>query len=669
MDEIGNQEPTQDVIQTAEALAKITQDEIAFRLLVESFRAQDYETFRDLLGRFNLLDRCHFVCQWLCSKECTLICFELCGPPPKDPPRLDLREFGELTAKITSDRESLACLVGAVIERDERTFMSIVEKLGLRRYCHYICYWICSIRCRLICEILCAPDKPLYIIGCTHLVAAMQQAGAAVARLVADTKTLAIVEKGVLAHNCDIVRSALERGGYQGVCHWICHWVCTWRCVRVCILLCRPYSTVPIEHELVEMHTFAKALSGLATRPELATKLIHAVETENAEAYAELVKLLGFERYCHQLCHWLCCVICRRFCRCVCPPPRPHPWFTHVGHFHIYGDINPANGLTNKAVFGHGGPDYGFFDCLELRGFCPADSPTAPGIGMRYRFLYERGGSRTALVGSLLCPVIVGSRTIFWDINGTGLEETFQTIVIDGAGATPDPTPTPVLPPGTPWGAPPPHVIVPDADGWITVDPNALGAAFNGALIGFKTTVPFPDGDPAPGVAAGVQVPAGNLKNGVDIAIIFEATRVGGPVSPPDYTNSLGRIHINNWNEVTLLDLLQFHSGGGSPCSPLSTDLDIEYTTDHELMADWGITVETAATIPALALPSGTSTRAAGANIAFGTHHEDISTWPTCSYLVRLSFRRALTTGLIDDDEDSIIKTFCIGARAKKVIR
>jgi len=669
MDEIGEQAPAQDATQTAEALGKITQDEIVFRLLVESFRAQDYEVFRDLLSRFNLLDRCHLVCAWLCSKECALICFELCGPPPQEPLNLSLREFGELTGKITSDREVLSRLVGAVAERDERTFQAVVENLGLQRYCHYICHWICSIRCRLICEILCGPDKPLYLIGCTHLVAAMQQAGAAVARLVADPKTLATVEKGVLARDCDVVRTALERVGFQGVCHWICHWVCVWRCVRVCILLCRPYAPVQIEHELVEMYAFAKAVAGLATRPELAAKLIDAVETESAQAYAELVKQLGFERFCHQLCYWLCHLSCRRFCRCVCPPPRPHPWFTHVGHFHIYGDINAANGLTNKSVFGHGGPDYGFFGCLELRGFCPANSPTAPGIGMRYRFLYERGGSRTALVGSLLCPVIVGSRTIFWDINGTGLEETFQTVVIAGSGATPDPTPTPVLPPGTPWGAPPPHVIVPDADGWITVDPNALGAAFNGALIGFNTTAPFPDGNPAPGVDAGVQVPVANLKNGVDIAIIFEATRVGGPVSPPDYTNSLARIHINNWNEVTLLDLLQFHSGGGSPCSPLSTDLDIEYTTDHELMAAWRIRIETAASIPVLVLPEGSSTRAAGANIAFGTHHEDISGWPTCSYTVKLFFRRSLTTGLIDDDEDFVYKTFCIGLRAKKLIR
>jgi hypothetical protein len=334
-----------------------------------------------------------------------------------------------------------------------------------------------------------------------------------------------------------------------------------------------------------------------------------------------------------------------------------------VGHFHIYGDIDSTSGLTNKAKFGHGGPDYGFFHCLELRGFCPAYSPTSPGVRMRYRFLYERGGTRTALTGALLCPVIVGNRTIWWDVNGTGLEETFQEIQIAGSGATPDPTPTPGVGPGVPWGPPPPHVIVPDADGWITVDQDALGASFNGPLIGFNTNTPFPHGNPAPGVQAGTQVPGANLKNGVDVAIIFEATRLGGPTSPPDYTNQLDRIHINNWNEVRLLDLLQFHTGGGTPCSPLSTDLDIEYTADHELMLKWSIGIITAASIPALTLPNGAGTRSGGANTAFGTHHEDISSWPTCSYTVRLVTQRALTTGLVDDDANDTRKTFCIGLR------
>src|ERR1035437_3427472 len=131
MNEILNQELTLDVTQTAQALEKISQDETSFRLLVDSFRAQDQEAFRDLLSRFDLLDRCHLVCKWLCSKECALICFDLCGPPPKDAPQFNLRDFADLTAKITSNRDVLGRLVGAVTERDETAFRAIVEKMDL----------------------------------------------------------------------------------------------------------------------------------------------------------------------------------------------------------------------------------------------------------------------------------------------------------------------------------------------------------------------------------------------------------------------------------------------------------------------------------------------------------------------------------------------------------
>ena len=85
------------------------------------------------------------------------------------------------------------------------------------------------------------------------------------------------------------------------------------------------------------------------------------------------------ERFCHlsvlhQLCHWICFVRCRRFCIRVCPPIFNHPWFTHVGDFDILSDFNPATGLTNTS-HGHGGPDYGFFGGLSLRGFCRSTSP------------------------------------------------------------------------------------------------------------------------------------------------------------------------------------------------------------------------------------------------------------------------------------------------------
>ncbi len=335
-------------------------------------------------------------------------------------------------------------------------------------------------------------------------------------------------------------------------------------------------------------------------------------------------------------------------------PPYYTPWFTHVGDFHIYSDIDSTTGLTNKAVAGHGGPNFGFFSSMKLRGFCPKTLPSDPTVMMRYRFLYENPnnpGTEVPITGTaLVTPVVVGARLIQWDIDGSGIDWTFQTIEIAGSGATPDPTPIPPVLPGDPWGAVPTHVIVPDANGWINVDQNALDGGFYGPLIRFRSPGAVPGGA-APHNGAGNAVT--DPKNGIALKLIFEAGPVSG--SPPIYRNELSKILINNWVEVRQLDIEQFQLAGNS-CTPLSSDLNILYTTDHELMRNWSISITTAATVPGgiPTLPSGTGPRG-----GFGNDHHNITTWPSCSYQVWLTSRRALTNGEWDDDGDSSLKTFC----------
>ena len=333
-------------------------------------------------------------------------------------------------------------------------------------------------------------------------------------------------------------------------------------------------------------------------------------------------------------------------------PPFDQPLFTNVGDFHIYGSIDPLTGLTNKSVLGHGGPGYGFFGALKLRGFCPKQiaSKTA-----RYRFMYENldAPGLAPITGALVYPVLVGARLILWDTFGTGLTWTFQDIYIQGSGATVDPTPTPVLPPGTPWGSPPAHVITPDADGWVAVDQVALDDGFYGPLLRFDTTAVLAAlGAPGNGPGNAVLDP----KNGIRLRIVYQA----GPVSssssgPVAFTNELSKICINNWGEVSLLDLQEF-SGGGTPCSKITNSINIQYTVDHELIAQWGIGITTdASPAPVIpALPSGTTPRG-----AFGTQFVNVAGWPTCAYVVSLTTRRRLTDGEIDDSGRTIQRVFC----------
>ncbi len=333
-------------------------------------------------------------------------------------------------------------------------------------------------------------------------------------------------------------------------------------------------------------------------------------------------------------------------------PPVDNPLFTHVGDFHIYGDIGAANGLTNSAVLGHGGPGYGFFGALKLRGYCPKQISATQA---RYRFLYEdlaALGTLNPITGPAVYPVLVGARLLLWDTFGTGPAWTFQSIYIQGWGATPDPTPTPLVPPGTPWGPPPAHIIVPDADGWILVDPNALDGGFYGPLVRFDTTQVLPALD-APGNGAG-NAPA-SPKNGIDLRIIYQAGPVSAsPSGPVSFTNDLPHIHINNWGEVNLLDLQEF-SGGGTPCSKITNAINIQYTVDHELTAAWGLGISSAAAFPPPPpLPSGNAPRG-----GFGTHFVNVAAWPNCAYVVSLSTRRRLTDGEDDDSGRTIQRVFC----------
>ncbi len=641
-----------ELTRTAEAMGVVAGDEDRFRATFDAFLAADRESFQRLLGEFKVADRCELVCDWLCSKYCVLVCLELCGPPT-DVELPDLREFGEVVTRITGDEELVERLANAVADRDAEGFRALVTELKVERFCQLLCHWACSVRCRLLCDVVCSPTaRPV-----ASFVEELAQSGAAIATLAADPRAIADVTKAVLTGNCEVVRGAVGRLGLFDRCEFICEWLCTWRCVRICLLLCREF---PIEEPrpwLSEALEFAKITGRLAKEPEILERLSDAIEAQDADAFAEVVRRFDLGRFCVQLCHWICLRHCRLLCRCVCRPVL-RPWFTHVGHFDINSDIDPGTGLTNKGlVFAgltfQGGPGFGFHNCLELRGFCPAASPI-DGSAMRYRFVLA--GSNTPVTGSRVCEVDAGTRIISWPQNlagiaGSTLVQTFQTVTIAGA-PVPDPTPPA---PGDPWQGPAKHVIVPDADGWVDVDPAAIAGGFT-TLIGFNTNQDVPGGDPAPGVAAGADVPSADQRTGVDLGIVFEATRVAGPSSPPDFTNTLTRIHINNWLEVNLLDLLQFHSGGTLACSPITTALDVEYTADHELMAEWAVSITSASPSAPGTVASGTTPRG-----GFGTDHENTGTWDICSYVVTLATRAALTTGLIDNQGRSQQKTFCVG--------
>lgn len=632
----------------AGALAK---DQAGFDRLYKAFQAQDKRGYQGALRELKLLGRCRLVCEWIRSKECVFLCLELAGPP-KPPERApDPLRLAEAILRVTEDESLLKELVVAVEQRDPKLFDRIVEALDIEPLRHLFCHWVCMVRYRLVCRWLCGTDDER-----PDLFVELQSGGRALGMLVRDE---AAFKEAVVASDADdpAKLGAIVRGaGLFQWCDYICVFFCSWRCTLACLRFCR---TPPkFKNLLREAFAFVKATHGLAAKPAELRRLSVAVGAGDVQTYQRLVGELKLAPFCFQLCHWICSLRCRLWCLVICPPPFNHPWFTHVGDFGVQGDFAPATGLTNKSQAGHGGPGYGFFGALSLRGLCPKTDPANPGQAMAYRFLFQEAGvaNPTAITGGFVSEVLVGSRYTTWN----SVPNVQQTVRIRAT----NPTVTP--PPFNGDPTPPDHYLVPDPEGWVLVDPQAFDDAFSGYLMGFNSAAAFAGGAPAPGVAAGVDVPAANEKNGRDAAIIFQATRVstmaavnGG--AAPDYSNTLAKIHINNWDEVGLLDLLEFQGGA---CTPLTSTLTIKYTTDHELLAAWSIHVQSEATIPGSPVfPSGTGPRG-----SFGSDVHSLTggpgpadDWPSCSYLVTLSTRRRLTTGLNDDpSKTSGLKTFCI---------
>lgn len=658
-DHIQDIEVLGDLLGQSDAMANLLQAKGAFEAAYAAFRAEDAKKFQSVIGQANLQVYCERICHWIRTKECVFLCLDLAGPPVAAT-GLDPRVLAKAIARIGDDPKLAQHLADILVKRDKAGFAAVLKQLGIEPYAHLFCHWLCIIRYRLVCRWIChvgAIARPV-------LATELQNAARAIAVLYNDEKSFRVAVAASTAGDTAKLGAAITAARLGLRCHFVCEFFCSWRCVLVCLTLARAYPFKPLEApaQIREAHDFAAALVKLAQNPTDLMRFSTAVGTGNAEAWAALIKQYKYEAFALQLCHWICGWRCVRFCKLVCVNVDYHPWFTHIGDFSVIGtgDISAATGRTVGPRGGHGGPDFGFFGGMSFRGFCPKKDPAHPTEEMAYRFLFQPAGAAqpTPIGPGFVSEVLVGTRYCLWN----GDPNTLQTVRIRGT----NPTPTPPTPTADP--TPPDHFIVPDAQGWILVDQAALDDAFSGYLMGFNSVAGVvPNGAAPTGVAAGTAVPPADQKNGTNCAIIFQATRVstiaavnGG--TAPDYTNQIGKVEISNWSQVALLDLLQFHSGGGTPCSPLSTDLDIEYSVDHELIRDWGISMTTASGATLTNPPPPPSTARGGA----GTHHEDISGWPTCSYTITLTTRRRLTNGLNDDTDWLISKTFCIGRRVVK---
>lgn len=651
----------------SDAVGRLAQDSGGFAAVVAAFESKDANAFRWVLERLEMLPYCELICEWVRVKLCALRCIEICGPPREKAEVPSLQQFARAVVHLSSNEKVLRRVVDAVACGDGSEYRAALAELKLGEFCHLLCYWVCSIGYERVCEIVCRPQPVVFQDPANDL----RVAGESLASVLKNDKAFDAIAKAAVSLDCQILQSAINQAGFGPRCEFICRLICVWRCVWVCRELCEvPPPILTGVYAIEEAQKFALAARQLAGQPRVLADLVSAVRNRNAGVYREIVDRFSLGPYCWQVCALVCSVTCCEFCICVCPPPILQPWFTRVGYFDIYADINPATGKTNKslpfATLGYGGgPNFAFFGPLELGGFCPIDSPVF-GTQMMYRFLYDNGSGQLPITGNLVSPVEAGTRIINWPQNlagiaGPSLVNTFQDVIIQSAPVPPDPVPPAT---GAAWYGPSPHYISPDpATGWVVVDPNAIGGGFS-TLLGFDSTQVVPGGAPLPGVPAGTAVPAGKQRAGTDLSITFEATRVTS-FPPADYSNSLNKIHINNWDEVNELNFVEF---GAGCCTPIDKTLSVEFTIDHEEMDSgaWSLGISSCSgsapgnitpTVSTVGPPPVTVTPRGGS----GTIVENTSAWCNCSYTVTLTTRPGLTTGLIDRSPiyDSLTFAIC----------
>jgi hypothetical protein len=642
-----------DLRRVAGDMSRLAEDDTIFRAAIDAFRAEDRDSFQRLLGQFEIRERCELICRWIRSKECVLLCFELCGPPSADEAGIEeIAEFAQIVARITGDEELVESLADAIQERDREGFQRLVGQVGAERFRHLLCHWACVIRYRLICEVVCALEPP----PVRHFVSELSIAGGAVGRLVEDKEAMATIVRGGLGFDCEMLSGVV---GQRGDCFFICEWICSWRCVLICLPLCLEFPPIG-DLSIEEMREFAQVSARIAETEGAFETLIDGIAAQDTKRLSAVIRELKLERFCLQLCHWLCFEMCELFCQCVCPEPETIPLFTHVGMYRvdpIWNDFT-GDGTTTAG-------NLAFTLDIPLIGILP--DGTAPDA-MEYRFRVEKyplGGGPQDVTAAMIKPTVIGQLE-YWEWDSVALTWKLHAANywVNNPGV-PDVT---IQQPGPPLTVSVNKTVA--ADGWIQV-PRENELFFGGhgrfvptgglanldtrtlTLEQFDLT---PNAPPLP-LKAGDSMPAADKSEKPQYRIYFEA-RIVGQI-PLLNANNLDKIALSNteytyirhpdWAGGTVttipvlsVDIQELITGGG--CVPLTTEVHAMFTAYHPYLGTCSVYLEGPGVPPPAAVNPPISADGEAVSPAGGELF-DISTLQPCAYILWLDATLRLTIG------------------------
>jgi len=169
----------------------------------------------------------------------------------------------------------------------------------------------------------------------------MQQTAKTIEKLVGNKSAFSDAYAAFVAEDAAKFESALAKVGIAERCHIVCRFFCKKHCVR----LYRKFCPQPQQGEVDEKEilAFSRAIAPLFVNEAIVARFLAITESEDIEAWNELIKKYKLEAFCLQLCVLLCSLTCKKRCHKVCPPK---PLITRVGSI-------PVDQITSLG-FGNG---------------------------------------------------------------------------------------------------------------------------------------------------------------------------------------------------------------------------------------------------------------------------------------------------------------------------
>jgi len=148
----------QELLQTADAVARLAQDRAAFKEAHAAFIQDDAKAFQAALEKVGLTDLCQIVCGFFCTKYCIAIGRKFCSGPKKG--KSDAEEMfacAQAFGAVFVEEATAQRFIKIVEEGNVEAWNAEMKKYKLEPFCYEISVLVCSRRCKKKCGAICQP--------------------------------------------------------------------------------------------------------------------------------------------------------------------------------------------------------------------------------------------------------------------------------------------------------------------------------------------------------------------------------------------------------------------------------------------------------------------------------------------------------------------------------